>query len=112
MAARVVLSQGSVAPVMVAVFHPSPVRAAQFNPAFGTARIPLLTRKIVPFLDTRFSAFLFSASAPDFHDNPASRKACAEGFGSFEADLSLLNPTVPTAGLGKKGASSWPACAI
>ena len=112
LAARVVLPQGSVAPVMVAVFHPRPVRAAQGNPAFGTALIPWLTRKVVPLFDTRFPAFLFSASASDSHDDPASRKVCAEGFGRFEADLSLLNPTVPNAGLGKKGASSWPAWAV
>lgn len=112
LAARTVLSQGSVAPVMVAVFHPRPMRAAQCNPACGTALIPLLTRKVVPLFDTRFPAFLFSAGASDSHDDPASRKVCAEGFGSFEADLSFLNPTVTNAGLGKKGASSWPAWAI
>jgi hypothetical protein len=100
LAARVVLSQGSVASVMVAVFHPRPVRAAQCNPAFGTALIPLLTRKVVPLFDTRFPAFLCSASASDSHADPTSRKVCAEGFGRFEAGLSLLNPTVPNAGLG------------
>jgi transposase len=45
------------------------------------ALIPLLTRKVVALFDTRFPAFLFSASASDSHDDPASRKVCAEGFG-------------------------------
>ena len=111
-APRAVLSQSGVAPVMVAILHPSPMRSTQVNPALGTAFAPFLARKVMPFLDARFPAFLLGAGAPDLHYNPAPCKARAQRFRRFEADFPLFNPAVPDAGLDKKGDACGPACAI
>ncbi len=102
-APRAVLAQGGVTPVMIAILHPSPMGSTQVNPALGTAFAPFLARKIMPFLDARFPAFLLSAGAPDFHYNPAARKARAHRVCRFKADFPRFNSSVATRGLEKRG---------
>jgi len=102
-APRAVLAQGGVTPVMVAILHPSPMGSTQVNPALGTAFAPFLARKIMPFLDARFPAFLLSAGAPDFHYNPAARKARAQRVCRFKADFPRFNSSVATRGLDRIG---------
>lgn len=105
-AAGGVLAEGGVAAVVIAIFDPGPVRAAQVDPVLGSAFFPELVGKIEAFFLALVGGFLDESGAADFQDDATEGEAGAQWLGRAEADLAGFDAPVPASGLGKKGDSA------
>src|SRR4051794_10029197 len=104
-----ILAQTGIASPVVTVLHARPVAAHQLQPLCRGAFVWLQTRKVIARFHTGAGAFGLGALRLNDENAAGEGQLPRHRFDRREAYAALLEPTVSTVGLGKRGELTAPA---